>query len=114
MKPLRWNVGPLLLALVLAGTCFGEEAEPSWLDRIDKIHEPGYMDWISTAWATMLLKQGIISAEDAPEAARVVLQLWEFDFAEDERAWGQFYKNQYFFDKRLDKELAGMMMIART
>ena len=51
------------------------------------------MDWISAAWATMLLKQGIISAEDAPEAARVVLQLWEFDFAEDERAWGQFYKN---------------------
>ena len=43
------------------------------------------MDWISAAWATMLLKQGVISAENAPEAARVVLQLWEFDFAEDER-----------------------------
>ena len=129
MKILRCTASPLLLALILAGVCFGEEAKLaspqtrtspaaeaklSWLDRIDKIHEPGYMDWISAAWATMLLKQGIISAEDAPKAGRVVLQLWEFDFAEDERAWGQFYKNHYFFVRRLDKELAGMMMIART
>jgi argininosuccinate lyase len=129
MKTLRCTVSPLLLALIIANACFGEEAKLaspqkrtspaaeaklSWLDRIDKIHEPGYMDWITVAWATMLVKQGIISAEDAPKAARVVLQLWEFDFAEDERAWGQFYKNHYFFVKRLDKELAGMMMIVRT
>lgn len=129
MEGLRNTVGPLLLALSFGGACFGEEAklassekgpspaaeaELSWLDRIDKIHEPGYMDWISTAWATMLLKQGIISAEDAPEAAGVVLKLWDFDFVDDERAWWQFYKNHYFFEKRLDKELAGMMMIART
>ena len=129
MKTLQYTISPLLLALLFAGVSFGAEAKPaspqqktppaaeaklSWLDRIDKLHEPGYMDWISSAWATMLLKQGIISAEDAPEAARVVLQLWEFDFLEDERAWGQFYKNHYFFVKRLDQELAGMMMIART
>jgi len=129
MRTLRHTVRSLLVALILAGVCFGGEAQsaspgksPSagpeakadWLDRIDKIHEPGYMDWITAAWATMLLKQGIISAEDAPEAARVVRELWEFDFAEDERAWNQFYKNQYFFVRRLDKELAGMMMIART
>ena len=129
MKTLRCTVSPLILALILADACFSEEAElessqkrtsPTaearlgWLDRIDKIHEPGYMNWITAAWATMLLEQEIISAEDAPEAARVVLQLWEFDFAEDERAWGQFYKDHYFFVRRLDKELAGMMMIART
>lgn len=90
------------------------EAEPSWLDRIDKIHQTGYMDWITTAWATMLIKQEIISAEDAPEAARVLLELWEFEFLEDERSWNQFYKNDLFFKKRLDKELAGMMMIVRT
>jgi len=107
----------LVLTLFFGQACFGAAAgktEPTWTDRIDKIHKPGYMDWITTAWATMLMKQGIIPAKDAPEAARVVLQLWEFDFAEDERKWQQFYKNQYFFDKRLNKELAGMMMIART
>ena len=129
MKTRRCTVSSLLLALILAGVCFGEEVQSAssrkstsaapettagWIERIDKVHEPGYMDWISAAWATMLLEQEIISAEDAPEAARVVLQLWEFDFAEDERAWGQFYKNHHFFVRRLDEELAGMMMIART
>ena len=126
---MKTPVSSLLLALILAGVCLGEEAKsassrksPStapgvtadWIERIDKIHEPGYMNWITTAWATMLLKQEIISAEDAPEAAGVVLQLWEFKFAEDERAWKQFYKDHYFFVRRLDKELAGMMMLART
>ncbi len=129
MKTRRCTVCSLPLALILASVCFGKEAEPAsspestsaapedsadWIERIDKVHEPGYMDWISVAWATMLLKQGIISAENGPEAAGVVLQLWEFDFLEDERAWAQFYKNHYFFERRLDKELAGMMMIART
>ena len=126
MKPFRCTVSLLLLALILAGVCYGAKVKPASspkkispaaeakLERIDKIHEPGYMDWISVAWATMLLKQGIIPAEEASKAASVVLQLWEFDFAEDERAWRQFYKNHYFFVKRLDKELAGMMMLART
>lgn len=128
MKPLR-RTSSLLLAMILGGVCFGEapesasakksaspdpEATADWIERIDKIHKPGYMNWITASWATMLLKQGIISAEDAPKAAPVVLQLWEFDFAEDERAWWQFYKDHYFFVRRLDKELAGMMMIART
>lgn len=129
MKPHTLITGSLLFSLCLWTGSFMEAAEPTTapsneqpagqatlaeLDRIDKIHKPGYMDWISVAWATMLLKQEIISSENAPEAARVVLQLWEFDFLEDERAWNQFYKNHYFFEKRLDKELAGMMMIART
>jgi len=107
----------LVLALFSGSACFGaatDKTGPTWIDRIEKIHKPGYMDWITTAWATMLLKQGIISTGDVPKAAGVVLQLWEFDFAEDERKWQQFYKNQYFFDKRLNKELAGNMMIGRT
>lgn len=129
MKTWRCAVSPLVLTLIVGSVCCGEPAQSalsqkstspapetklSTLDRIDKIHEPGYMNWITAAWATMLLEQGIISAKDAPEAARVVLLLWEFDFAEDERAWRQFYKDHYFFEKRLDKELAGMMMLART
>lgn len=130
MKLLRCTIGSLLLVLILLGRCFGEapkttsqrkkipataKAKQDWIERIDKIHEPpGYMDWISSAWATMLLKQGIISTEDAPKAAAVIQQLWEFDFAGDERSWNQFYKNDAFFVKRLDKELAGMMMLART
>ncbi len=129
MKIQRYMVSSLVFALVLWAACFSEAAEPasptsseqpagsgmlSELDRIDKIHEAGYMDWISVAWATMLLKQGIIPADRAPEAAHVVLQLWEFDFLEDERAWNQFYKNHYFFVKRLDEDVAGMMMVART
>ena len=129
MKTVRRTISSLLLAMILGNVCFGatpkpalaekstspdQEAAGDWIEKIDKLHEPGYMNWITASWATMLLKQGIISAEDAPEAARVVLQLWEFDFLEDERAWNQFYKDHYFFVRRLDKELAGMMMIART
>ena len=129
MKPLLHTVSALLLALILGSVCFGEEpksassrkntssapeAKLSCLERIDKIHEPGYMNWITAAWATMLLKQGVISTKDAPEAARIVQQLWEFDFKEDERSWNQFYKDQQFFVRRLDPELAGMMMLART
>jgi len=117
----------LILTLALGAVGFGESPKsatggkgtvapkgPEWLERVETIHKPGYMNWITSAWATMLLKQEIIPAEDAPAAARVVLKLWEFDFIEDERSWNQFYKDQYFFEKRLDKELAGMMMIART
>ena len=129
MKTLRFIVCSLLLVLILAAASFSEEAKspsppkntpapaettPDWIERIDKLHEPGYMDWISVAWATMLLEQGIVPADKSPEAADVILKLWDFDFAEDERKWQQFYKNHYFFEKRLDKELAGMLMIART
>ncbi|NOX53719.1 MAG: hypothetical protein GXP27_04650 [Planctomycetes bacterium] len=117
-----------LAVLAIAATCSGVQAGDApkkgipvvskstaeRIERIDRIHKPGYMDWITVAWATMLIKQGIIPAEDAPQAARVLLKLWEFDFAGDEKAWGQFYKDHYFFVRRLDKELAGMMMIART
>jgi argininosuccinate lyase len=129
MNTLRRKLTPLLLTLLLAVPCFGAEPKPAppqkevhpavvamnaQLDRIDTIHAPGYMNWISVGWATMLMEQGIISAEDAPAAADVVQQLWEFEFKKDERGWGQFYKDNQFFEKRLDKELAGMMMIVRT
>ena len=110
METLRRTVRSLLLATILvsacSNACFGDEPQSAlppknkssapepklnWLERIDKIHEPGYMNWITVAWATMLLKQGIVETNDAPEAARVAQQLWEFDFKEDERSWNQFY-----------------------
>ena len=36
------------------------------IERIDKIHELGYMNWTTCGWAMMFIKQGIISATDAP------------------------------------------------
>ncbi|NOZ24236.1 MAG: hypothetical protein GXP25_24435, partial [Planctomycetes bacterium] len=84
-----------------------------WLDRIDKIHEPGYMNWITTAWATMLIKQGIVLAEDAPTAARGVLELWEQPVTEDQIGPHMHGADRHFI-KTLGERAGGRLMIART
>ncbi|MEW6358823.1 MAG: lyase family protein [Planctomycetota bacterium] len=85
----------------------------SWGDRIDKVHEPGYMNWITTAWATMLIKQGIVLAEDAPKAARGVLEVWERPVTEDQMGPHMHGVDRHFINT-LGERAGGRLMIART
>jgi len=94
-------------------TSLAPDAKPSWLDRIDKIHEPGYMNWITCAWATMFIKQGIIPAKDAPKVARAVLKLWEQPVTED-LAGPHTYGVDRYFIKTAGEEAGGRVMMART
>jgi len=44
--------------------------------RIDAIHKSSEDTWINTAWAVMLMKQGIIQAENVHEVAGALLEYW--------------------------------------
>lgn len=90
------------------------EANPGWLDRIDKIHCLGYMNWISTSWAMMFIKQGIVPAKDAPEVAKVVMELWEYPGNPKETAGPHTYGIDGYFNRVLGDEVGGRMMMART
>ena len=89
------------------------EADPGWLDRIDRVHEPGYMNWITAAWAMMFIRQGILPAKDAPEAARVVLDMWEHPVTVDQAGPHTFGVDRHFI-KTLGQETGGSVMMART
>ena len=41
--------------------------------RIDAVYEPSGYTWINTAWAVMLMKQGIIPEENVPKVANALL-----------------------------------------
>jgi len=84
-----------------------------WLDRIDKIHEPGYMNWITTAWATMLIKRGVVLAEDAAKAAEGVLEAWERPVTEDQMGKHMYGMDRHFIDT-LGERAGGRLMIGRT
>lgn len=47
--------------------------------RIDEIHKVTYEKWIVTAWAAMLMRQGVIPREHAPEIAAFLLDRWKPD-----------------------------------
>jgi argininosuccinate lyase len=90
------------------------KANLSWLERIDNIHCPGYMNWISTSWAMMFIKQGIILAKDASEVARVVMELWEYPGDPEELAGPHTYGIDGYYHKALGDEVGGRLMMART
>ncbi|MBT3374711.1 MAG: hypothetical protein HN742_28605 [Lentisphaerae bacterium] len=89
------------------------DAELSVLERIDKVHEPGYMNWITASWAMMFIKQGIVPAKDAPETARVVLDMWENPVTVD-MAGPHTYGADRHFIKTLGEQTGGSIMMART
>jgi argininosuccinate lyase len=89
-------------------------AASAWMDRIDNIHKVGCDDWITAAWTTMLMKQGIVPAKDAPAVAGAVLELLETAKPGRDSGWNYFHKTQAWFDKKLGREAAGNLMIVRT
>lgn len=89
------------------------EAWLTWLEQIDKIHEPGYMNWMTVAWTMMFIRQGIIPAENAPDMARVVLGLWERPVTEDQAGPHTYGVDRYFIET-LGERVGGRVMMART
>ncbi|MBT3191462.1 MAG: hypothetical protein HN341_02795, partial [Verrucomicrobia bacterium] len=83
------------------------------LERIDKVHQPGYMNWITGAWAMMFIKQGIIPAERAGELAEVVLGMWEHPVSKDSAGPHTYRADAHFIDM-LGPEVGGNVMMART
>lgn len=84
------------------------------VERIDNIHKIGCDDWITAAWAVMLMKQGIVPGDDAPKAARVVLEMLEEPGPERGGGWTYFMDTQAFFNKRLGNDVGGNLMVVRT
>ncbi len=90
----------------------GRTASDEWLERIERIHDIGCSDWLTAAWITMLLKQGIVRQEHVADVARVTLEMLE-DEAPHWRE-GYFYRRQDWLIERLGEDPGGNLMIART
>ena len=90
-----------------------KKRQVSWLDRIDRVHEPGYMNWITCAWAAMFIKQGIVPAKDAPKAAQAVLNQWEQPVPKDE-AWPHCFEVDRYFIETAGEEAGGRLTAGRT
>jgi len=85
------------------------------MERIDKIHETGYNDWITVAWAAMLVQQeGIIPKEDAPRVARVLLELLERPTYERKNGWTYIWSIDDYFMQELGDEVGGKLTLQRT
>lgn len=80
-------------------------------DRIDAAYAPGTGLWIDSAWALMLMKQGIVPESHHGSVSTDMLELWE------EHPTGKFYGHkglQGYVTKKHGIEMAGTLMVART
>ncbi len=87
-------------------------ANNDWPTRIDRIHDIGCSDWLTGAWIAMLIRQGIVPEEHAPDVARVTLEMLDDDIV----TWreGYFYRRQEWLVEKLGEEAGGSLMIGRT
>lgn len=109
-----YNGAIALEPLPIDGNNSNKKIDAKFIERIDKIHEAGYDDWITAAWATMLMKQGIINKDDASKAAKVIMELIEEPTPERISGWDYFMKTQDFFNMKLGKNIGGNLMVVRT
>ena len=79
--------------------------------RIDAIHQPSGYTWINAAWATMLMKQGIVPEEHVPKVAGALLAFWDSPAAKGHSDGRGF---QRYFTNKLGAPVAGNMTIGRT
>jgi argininosuccinate lyase len=87
----------------------------NWLKRIDEIHNVGYDDWITVAWATMLTQQeSIIPKKDAPEVARVLLELFARPAQERGSGWDYIWAIDDYFMEKLGDKIGGKLTLQRT
>ncbi len=84
-----------------------------WLERIDKIHEPGYMNWITCSWAAMFIQQKIIPADGVSKVARAALKMWDQPVTKDEAGPHTYGADRYFIETA-GEEAGGRVMMART
>src|SRR5690606_743255 len=84
----------------LSGKSDDPNTNNDWLERIDKIHEAGYDDWLTVAWAAMLAQQeGIIPKKDVPKVAGVLLELFNRPAQERGSGWGYIWGIDDYFMK---------------
>ncbi len=79
--------------------------------RIDVAYGPSGYTWMNTAWAVMLMKQGIIPEENVPKVAAALLDFWNSPEAKrgtDARAFQQYFTN------KLGAPVAGNITIGRV
>ena len=79
--------------------------------RIDAVYEPTGYTWINTAWAVMLMKEGIIPEKNVPEVANALQDFWNSKAAKgytDARGF------QGYFNNKLGSPVAGNMTIGRV
>lgn len=92
-----------------------QKSDIDWMKRIDKIHETGYNDWLTVAWAAMLIQQeGIIPKADAPKVARVLLDLLERPTYERKDGWVYIWGIDTLFMQELGDKVGGRLTLQRT
>jgi argininosuccinate lyase len=79
--------------------------------RIDAIYEPSGYTWINTAWAVMLMKQGIIPEENVPKVANALL---DFRNSPEAKRYPDARGFQGYFNNKLSAPVAGNMTIGRV
>jgi len=79
--------------------------------RIDAAHAPSTDTWIHAAWASMLMKQGIIPKESAPKVAGALLEFWDSPAARRSVNARDF---QGYFNEKLGSPVAGNLTVGRV
>ena len=90
---------------------FGFVYETELTKRIDAVHNaPFYFTWIDTAWAVMLIKQGILPKDAVPD---VVDALWTF-WQEPDKRYAGFGGLEKFVIATKGQRAGGSLTISRT
>lgn len=97
------------------GTEGPKESQPlGWEERIDAIHATGCDDWLTAAWAAMLIRQGIVPEKDAPAVGQTLLMMLAEPEAKRTDGWTYFHRRQKWLDDRLGRAMSGNLMVVRT
>jgi len=82
------------------------------ITRVDNIHKVGYEKWVNTAWAAMLIHEGVIPPDHAPEVAESLLAVWRPTLS------GSYYTSFTWAQgeaiKKYGQNVGGNVNLART
>ncbi len=81
-------------------------------ERVDRVHKtPCHFLWIDAAWATMMMRQGLLPQKNVPLIAETILGLWENN--EDNVGYG-FGQLQEFIIEKHGLNVGGSLTLTRT
>jgi argininosuccinate lyase len=94
----------------------GEVHHNDLIDRVDNIHKKGYLRWINTAWATMLIEQGLVKKENAQDVARILVKNWKTASADgkDGNFYSPYSAEVNIISEQLGKTVGGNITLGRT
>ncbi len=78
--------------------------------RIDRVHEPGHLPWINTAWAVMEMKTGMIPEKNIERVSGALLEYWN----DPKEGYDDLYGMQEWVSEQHGIEVGGDLMMART